>query len=140
MRTSCCGSLYGKGRNNAAFTTLKMAVVTPIPSPSVNTTIAAKPGFRANCRNANRMSFMAFILMMQGPCHRIFVAEIADFRRQRYDFGKRHFGIGIHLGFSAWDCLRSASDCLRSLFTVVITASQTARLICGSLATLSALI
>src|SRR5215469_11812830 len=47
---------YGRGLKRTAFTTLKMAVLAPIPSASVNTATKAKPGLLRNCRNAKRRS------------------------------------------------------------------------------------
>src|SRR5215203_6969808 len=58
MRTNCSGFVYGNGLNRAALITLKMAVVTPMPSASVRVTITVKPGLRASCLRANRRSFM----------------------------------------------------------------------------------
>ena len=37
-------SAYGSGRSKTAFTTLKMAVVAPIPRPSVSATVTENPG------------------------------------------------------------------------------------------------
>ena len=39
------GSGKGSGRRRTAFTTLKMAVLAPIPNASASTATAAKPGF-----------------------------------------------------------------------------------------------
>src|SRR5688572_26165495 len=52
------GSGKGGGRNITAFTRLKMAVLAPIPRPSVRTATTVKPGFFSNWRNANRRSFI----------------------------------------------------------------------------------
>ena len=40
----------GKGRSKTAFTTLKIAVLAPMPSASVNTATAVKPGFFPSIR------------------------------------------------------------------------------------------
>ncbi len=47
---------YGSGRSNTPYTTLKMAVVAPMPSASVTTMIAGTPGFLTSPRAANRKS------------------------------------------------------------------------------------
>src|SRR6266550_7249055 len=52
------GSLNGNGRSNTASTTLKMAVFAPMPSASVSTATAVKPGFFSNWRKANFRSFI----------------------------------------------------------------------------------
>lgn len=38
------GSAYGSGRSMTAFTTLKIAVLAPMPSASVMSAVIAKPG------------------------------------------------------------------------------------------------
>src|ERR1700687_483237 len=43
---------YGSGRNNTLYTTLKIAVVPPMPSASVRMATAVKPGFLRSCRIA----------------------------------------------------------------------------------------
>ena len=43
--TSLAGSAYGSGRSSTALTTLKMAVVAPMPSASVPIAVIANPGF-----------------------------------------------------------------------------------------------
>ena len=50
--TSRSAPAYSSGRNNTACTTLKIAVVAPMPSDSVMMATAAKPGFLARLRNA----------------------------------------------------------------------------------------
>src|SRR5207249_9281147 len=57
--TSRSASGKGNGRNKTPFTTLKMAVFAPMPSASVSTATAVKPGFFRNCRKANFKSFIA---------------------------------------------------------------------------------
>src|SRR5437879_3690193 len=54
-------SAAGKGndRSTTPLTTLKMAVVAPMPSASVSTATAVKPGFFTNCRTANLRSFIS---------------------------------------------------------------------------------
>jgi hypothetical protein len=46
------GSGYGSGFSKTAFTTVKMAVLAPMPSASVRTATAVKPGFLRSVRNA----------------------------------------------------------------------------------------
>src|SRR5437016_6108390 len=58
IRTSRSGSRYGRGRSSTALTTLKIAVFAPMPSASVSTATAVKPGFLSNWRKANLKSFM----------------------------------------------------------------------------------
>src|SRR5438034_11846465 len=58
IRTSRSGSRYGSGRSNTALTTLKMAVFATMPSASVSTATAVKPGFFSNWRKANLRSFI----------------------------------------------------------------------------------
>src|SRR5437667_4638111 len=60
IRTSRSGSRYGRGCNNTALTTLKIAVFAPTPSASVSTATAVKPGFFSNWRKANLRSFIDF--------------------------------------------------------------------------------
>src|SRR5205807_2474569 len=47
---------YGRGRRSTAFTTLKIAVVAPIPRARQATAEAVKPGFLARRRTAYRTS------------------------------------------------------------------------------------
>jgi hypothetical protein len=47
--TSWSGFGYGMG-SNTAFTTLKIAVVAPMPNASVKTAVNVKPGFFNNVR------------------------------------------------------------------------------------------
>ena len=49
-------SAYGNGRNSTPSSTLKIAVVAPMPRPSVSTTTAVKPGLFRNVRTAYRTS------------------------------------------------------------------------------------
>src|SRR5256885_5613267 len=53
------GSGPGMGFNSVELTTLKMAVFAPMPSASVSTATAVKPGFFSNWRKANLRSFIA---------------------------------------------------------------------------------
>src|SRR5947199_7590695 len=52
------GSGNESGRNKKALTTLKIAVLAPMPSASVSTATAVKPGFFSNWRKANLRSFI----------------------------------------------------------------------------------
>jgi len=56
MLTSCSGCEYGKGCNNVASTTLKIAVVAPMPNAIVKMAMAVKPGDLRSMRTAKRMS------------------------------------------------------------------------------------
>src|SRR2546423_9287058 len=56
--TSWPDSGYGSGLSRTALTTVKMAVFAPMPSASVSTATAVKPGFFSNWRKANFKSFM----------------------------------------------------------------------------------
>src|SRR6266850_1013102 len=56
--TSRSDSGYGNGRKSAALTMLKMAVFAPMPSASVSTATAVKPGFFSSWRRANFKSFI----------------------------------------------------------------------------------
>jgi hypothetical protein len=48
MLTSRVASWYGSGLSNSEYTAEKIAVVAPIPSPSVITAVHVKPGLRRN--------------------------------------------------------------------------------------------
>src|SRR5213075_1194318 len=56
--TSRPGSLNGGGRSSTALNTLKIAVFAPMPSASVSTATAVKPGFFSSWRKANLRSFI----------------------------------------------------------------------------------
>src|SRR5881296_1898923 len=56
--TSRPGSLNGGGRSSTALITLKTAVLAPMPSASVSTATAVKPGFFSSWRKANLRSFI----------------------------------------------------------------------------------
>src|SRR2546426_3154684 len=58
IQTRRFGSRNGRGRMSRALTTLKIAVLAPMPSASVSTATAVKPGFFNNWRKANLRSFM----------------------------------------------------------------------------------
>ena len=53
---SCSGSSYGSGSSNTPLTTLKIAVLGPIPSASVKMTASANPGCLVSCRREKLMS------------------------------------------------------------------------------------
>src|SRR5207249_2307044 len=57
--TSSCGRSTGSNRSRTVSTRLKIAVFAPMPSASVSTATAVKPGFFSNWRKANFRSFMA---------------------------------------------------------------------------------
>src|SRR5262249_46377218 len=50
------GFAYGSGRNSTALTTLKIAVVAPIPSPMVAIAVTVKAGLFLSVRTANARS------------------------------------------------------------------------------------
>jgi hypothetical protein len=52
MATMRSGSGYGSGRSTTALTTLKMAVVAPMPSASVRIAVSANEGWRRRLRTA----------------------------------------------------------------------------------------
>src|SRR5437867_4694094 len=56
--TSRPGSLNGGGRSSTALTTLIIAVFAPIPSASVSTATAVKPGFFSSWWKAKQRSFI----------------------------------------------------------------------------------
>src|SRR5881296_2372847 len=64
-------SKYGNGRIRTASTALKMAVFAPMPSASVSTATAVKPGFFSSWRKANLRSFITQCL------HRIDIRRTA---------------------------------------------------------------
>src|SRR5580765_8149983 len=66
-KTSRDESRNGSGAISIARTTLKIAVLAPMPSASVTMATAAKPGDRRSPRHAKRTSFM--------------LASLADLRR-----------------------------------------------------------
>src|SRR6266545_6753241 len=57
--TNSSGCLIGSVFSKTASSKLKMAVFAPIPSASVSTATAVKPGFLSNWRKANLRSFIA---------------------------------------------------------------------------------
>src|SRR5579883_213810 len=60
IHTSRSGSRTGRDRKSTAFTTLKMAVLAPIPKARANVAAAVKPGYRANVRSPKRASSRRF--------------------------------------------------------------------------------
>src|SRR5437867_7362407 len=50
--------MKGRGRSSTAFTTLKIAVLAPMPRARVSTATAVKPGFFSSWRKANFRSFI----------------------------------------------------------------------------------
>jgi hypothetical protein len=47
---------YGSGRRSTPLITLKIAVLAPMPRPSVRMNASEKPGIRGSVRRATRMS------------------------------------------------------------------------------------
>src|ERR1039458_4223518 len=71
MDTSRPGSTKGIGRSRTAFTTLKMAVLAPIPRTSASSATALNPGLLQRTRVAKRRSFQRLSIigaMVQVPC------------------------------------------------------------------------
>src|SRR2546425_4106411 len=56
--TSSCGFRTGSDRSMSVLITEKIAVFAPMPSASVSTATAVKPGFFSNWRKANLRSFI----------------------------------------------------------------------------------
>src|SRR6266446_5044121 len=56
MLTSCSDCGYGNGSSSVASTTVKIAVVAPMPKAMVSTAIAVKPGDFRNMRTPKRRS------------------------------------------------------------------------------------
>ena len=52
--------MNGSGRRRMVLTKLKMAVFAPMPSASVSTATAVKPGFFSNWRKVNLRSFIVW--------------------------------------------------------------------------------
>ena len=55
--TSCCGSLIGSMRRSTAFTTVKIAVLAPMPRARVSTATEVKAGLFSSSRSAYRRSW-----------------------------------------------------------------------------------
>src|ERR1700691_2914595 len=67
MRTSLSGCRYPRGRKSTPLTTLKIAVVAPIPSARQRTAASVKPGFFTSMRTACRRSIHnVFTGVLQG--------------------------------------------------------------------------
>src|SRR5437016_10260426 len=76
--------MNGSGRRRMVLTKLKMAVFAPMPSASVSTATAVKPGFFSNWRKANLKSFMVRGQWSVVRCHLFFYSA---FRAPRSEFG-----------------------------------------------------
>src|SRR6266566_1166707 len=63
------GSGKGNGRSSTPYTTVKIAVLAPIPRASVRTATAVNPGFFASIRKAYRMSCQS-VAMLRLPALR----------------------------------------------------------------------
>src|SRR5207302_6555505 len=70
-KTSCSGFLTGSILRSTASIRLKIAVLAPMPSASVSTATAVKPGFLSSWRKANLRSFITQCL------HRIDIRRTA---------------------------------------------------------------
>jgi hypothetical protein len=72
---SGCGN--GSGRNSVALTTLKIAVFAPIPSASIITASAVKPGFFHNIRAPYRRSCSSVCIIPPQPGFRCQVSGVS---------------------------------------------------------------
>src|SRR5207302_3797525 len=82
-RTTRSGCAYGSGRSSTAFTTLKIAVVAPMPRASVRIAAAANPGAPRNVRTAYRRSWLsASSIAEPGDLSR---SEVDRDRHQHFD-------------------------------------------------------
>src|SRR6266496_3530201 len=99
MTASRSASGNGNVRSNAALIRLKMAVQAPIPSASVSTATAVKPGFFSSWRKANLRSFMVH-------CQKSVVSCPLSIRLSDFDleasFGFRVSSFGFHSHLNAF--------------------------------------
>jgi hypothetical protein len=65
--TSRSGSGYGSGFRRSAFTTLKIAVLAPMPMASEATITSVNAGLRFKVRSAYRKSCMKVCIGVQSP-------------------------------------------------------------------------
>src|SRR5215210_142556 len=74
---------YGSGRSNTPYTTLKIAVVAPMPNASVPTMIAGTPGFLPSARAAYRKSCHspAMFTPLRRLCSPSYGSEVHTFRK-----------------------------------------------------------
>src|SRR5882724_10892575 len=71
-------SLYGSGLNKTVSTTLKMAVLAPMPKARVKIATAAKPGFFNSSRmlkrrSSFRLSILSFLFRNNTQCRILYV-------------------------------------------------------------------
>src|SRR6266498_1455333 len=88
---------------------LKIAVLNPMPSASVSTATAVKPGFFNNWRKANLRSFIVgfqrSVANSQFPRPNVQIIPKHEYPRARCTagcFGHLKLGIGVSLGIGAW--------------------------------------
>ena len=77
MIVSRSGWSYGNGRNRTVFTTLKIAVVAPIPSASVRIAVSANAGFLRSVRPANARSLANVCMAIPSRNHSSGASAIA---------------------------------------------------------------
>ena len=77
MNSTRSGSGYAYGLSTTACTTLKIAVVAPRPSASVNTAASVNPGFARNCRKANVRVLPQLVLPIAARPRRVALAAQA---------------------------------------------------------------
>src|SRR5881392_913164 len=90
--TSRSAAGNGNGRSNTPFTTLKIAVFAPMPSASVSTATAVKPGFFSNWRRAKRRSFITqrlYRIDLRRATRRQPASEQCDHSQHQWDNGER---------------------------------------------------
>src|SRR5436309_3939 len=102
MMRSLCG--YGSGRSITASTTLKIAVVAPMPSASVRTTTVVKPGFLRTERAAYRRSCQIAVdhrspSSTEDDGFRRGTFDVSELTRQKVELGNRVAG-RVHIGRS----------------------------------------
>src|SRR5439155_25845787 len=68
IETISSGFWTAIGRSNTALTKIKIAVFAPMPSASVSTATAVKPGFFSSWRKANLRSFITQSPLLDSTC------------------------------------------------------------------------
>src|SRR5581483_3476058 len=111
------GSRYGSGESSIARTTLKIALVAPMPSASVTTAAAAKPGDRRRPRSAYRASRSA--VSIQEPMRTARTSSLTRARLPTSRRASRRADAGstpaaVRRSVSRSTCARSSSSRSRS--------------------------
>src|SRR6266487_1089386 len=104
--TSSCGFRTGSDRSMSVLMTVKIAEFAPMPTASVSTTTAVKPGFFSNWRKANLKSFITQCL------HGIDLGRAPrrqPTRQHRYDC-EQHRHAGERHGINRADAVEEAQD------------------------------